>query len=97
MHVHSNQFDPNLMQMYALHAAAKTEAKREAERTRRKLTEAAWALGGEYDDADCVVRLSGDGGGEERSGGRGGQSQDGRRQDERAGAGSGEDLFSDWA
>ena len=92
MHVHSNQFDPTLMQMYALHAAAKTEAKREAERTRRKLTEGAWALGCEYDD-DCVVQLSGDGS-EEHAGGQG---QDGQRQDERAGSGSGEDVFSDWA
>ena len=95
MRVHGNQLDPNLLQMYALHAAAKTEAKREAERTRRKLTEGAWALAGEYDD--CVVQLSRDGGSKERAGGQGEQSQDGQRQDERADAESGEDLFSDWA
>jgi hypothetical protein len=97
MHVHGNQFDPNLLQMYALHAAAKTEAKREAERTRRKLAEGAWALAGEYDDVDCVVRLSGDGGSKEHTGRQGGQGQDGQRQDEHTGSGSGEDVFSDWA
>jgi hypothetical protein len=93
MHLHSNQFDPNLMQMYAMHAAAKTEAKREAECTRRKLMEGAWALGCEYDD-DCVVQLSGDGGSE---GHAGGQNRDGQSQDRQAGSGSGEDMFSDWA
>jgi hypothetical protein len=95
MHVHGNQLDPNALQMYAMHAAAKTEAAKEAERTRRKLLNAASSLAGEYSD-DCVVQLSGDGGSKEHAGGQGGQSQDGQRQDERAGAGSSEEL-SYWA
>jgi hypothetical protein len=80
--------------MYAQIAAAKTEAKKEAERTRRKLLNAESALVGEYDD--CVVRLSGDGGSKEHAGGQGGHTG-GQRQDERAGTESGEDVFSDWA
>jgi hypothetical protein len=57
MHVHGNLFDPNL-QLDAAYAAAKAEAKVEAERTRKKLLGAAAALAGE--GADCVVRLSDD-------------------------------------
>ena len=54
------QFDPNI-QMNALYAAARAEAKREAERTRKKLRNFASALAGEYSDGtDCVVKLSGD-------------------------------------
>jgi hypothetical protein len=58
MRVHGNQVDSNF-ELNALYAAAKTEAKLEAERTRKKLLSA--ALAGEYDDAaDCVVSLSGE-------------------------------------
>ncbi len=94
MHVHGNQLNPQL-EMYAMMAAAKAEAKKEAERTRRKLVDAASALVGECDD--CVVRLSGDREGEHHAGGQGGEHQDGQTQDERAGAANGEDVFSDWA
>ena len=97
MHVHGNQFDPRI-EMYAQLAATKTEAKREAERTRRKLLNAASVLAGEYAGGlDCVVRLSGNGGGEEHEGGRGRETQDGQGQDEQAEVGSGEDVFSGWA
>jgi len=58
MHVHNNQFDPNL-QLGALYATARAEAKQEAERVRNKLTHAASSLLGDYDE-DCVVSLSGD-------------------------------------
>ena len=94
MHVHANQFDPRIA-LYAQIASAKTEAQREAERTRRKLLYAASTLAGECDD--CVVRLSGDGGNKEHGDKQGGESQDGQKQDERVGVGSGEDVFSDWA
>jgi hypothetical protein len=98
MRVHGNQLDPNVLQMYAMQAAAKTEATREADRTRRKLLNAASALAGEHDDGvDCVVRLSGNGGDEEHAGGQGGESQGGQSQDERARVENGKDLFSDWA
>ena len=49
------------MQMNALYAAARAEAKREAERTRKKLRTFASAMTGEFGDgADCAVQLSGD-------------------------------------
>ena len=60
MHPRNIQFDPNL-QMNALYAAARAEAKREAERTRKKLRTFASALTSELGDgADCVVKLTGD-------------------------------------
>ena len=60
MHGRNIQFDPNI-QMYALYAAARAEAKREAERTRKKLRNFASALAGEYsDEAYCFVKQSGD-------------------------------------
>lgn len=94
MRVHGNQLDPNLLQVYAPQAAAKTKAKKEAERTRRKLLNAASALGGEYEDgADCVVRLSGDGEGAEHAGGQDREGQNRQVEGERAGAGSGEDVI----
>ncbi len=63
MHVHNIQFDPNL-QLGALYASAHAEAKKEAERVRNKLTQAASSLIGDYDE-DCVVSLSGDQGSEQ--------------------------------
>ena len=75
MFVHANQFDPNI-QMSALYAAAKAEAQREAERTRKKLRNFASALAGEYDCADSVVRLSE---GEAYRGQDNRQNQDGQR------------------
>jgi hypothetical protein len=97
MRVRGNQLDPNLLQMYALRAAAKTEAKREAERTRRKLLNAASALAGECDDAaDCVVRLSGDSS-QEQANRQNRQDQGGQKQDEQANSEMVEDSFSGWA
>jgi hypothetical protein len=58
MRVHGNQIDSNI-DLNGLYAAAKTEAKLEAERVRKKLLIAGMA--GESDDADCVVSLSGEG------------------------------------
>jgi len=88
------------LQIEAAAAAAKANEK-EAERTREKLRKAAAAAlaGGEADDADCVVRLSGD---DESQGQAGGEqaSQQGERApkpDEHAtDEGEGE-VFSDWA
>lgn len=57
MHVHANQINPNT-QLDALYAAEKSAAQREAERTRKKLSEFASKLAGEADSGeDCVVRL----------------------------------------
>jgi hypothetical protein len=97
MHGRGNQFDPRI-DMYALMAAAKTEAKREAERTRRKLLNAASALAGEYDDAtDCVVTLAGNGEGEEHSSAQDNESQSEQKQKQQLEGSKGEDAFSDWA
>jgi hypothetical protein len=95
MHVHGNQFDPNI-QMYSLSAAARAEAKKGAERTRNKLLNAS-ALGGEYDDsADCVVSLSRDGG--EQGNQRNQHDQGGHKQQDGQGSSEGVDNpFSDWA
>ena len=95
MHVHGNQFDPNF-EMNMLYSAA--EAAKEAERTRRKLMNAASALAGEYDDADdCIVRLSGDSGSEEQANRQDGSEQGSRKkQNEQAEAESFNSAFSDW-
>jgi hypothetical protein len=98
MHVHGNQFDPNI-QAYSLSAAAQAEAKKAAERTRNKLLNAASALAGEYDDAvDCVVSLSEDSGSGEQENQRNRQSQSGQKTtDEQANLESVDNPFSDWA
>jgi hypothetical protein len=98
MHVHGNQFDPNI-QMNAMYAAARAEAKRAADRTRKSLLNAPSALAGEYDyEADCVVSLSGDDASRENANqghaqNQGGQKQANRQVDsDRRG-----DPFSYWA
>src|SRR5271156_3311425 len=55
MHVHASQPNPNI-QLNALYAAEKAEAKRETERTRKKLMQFASVLSGEAGEA-CVVKL----------------------------------------
>jgi hypothetical protein len=60
MHPRQIQFDPNA-QLSALYAAARAEAKKEAERTRKKLRTFAMALASEYsDEGACVVSLAED-------------------------------------
>jgi hypothetical protein len=60
MHPRQIQFDPNA-QLNALYAAARAEAKKEAERTRKKLRTFAMALASECsDEGACVVSLAGD-------------------------------------
>jgi hypothetical protein len=95
MHARNIQFDPNI-QMSALYAAARAEAKREAERTRKKLRSFASALAGEYNDGeDCVIRLSGDDDSQEQ-GNR--QSQgDQKEQNLEANSESGGNPASYWA
>jgi len=55
MHVHGPHLNPDY-QLNALNAAARAEARREAERTRKKLLSAASALAGEAGE-DCIVSL----------------------------------------
>jgi len=55
MHIHASQINPNA-QLDALYAAEKAAAKKETERTRKKLSEFASVLAGEAGEA-CVVRV----------------------------------------
>lgn len=60
MHAHNIKFDPEF-QVNPLCAAARVEARKEAERTRKKLRNFASALTGECNEGeDCVVELSED-------------------------------------
>jgi hypothetical protein len=57
MHIHPNQINPN-MQLDSLYAAGKAAAKREVERTRKRLLECASELAEEADSGeDCIVEL----------------------------------------
>ena len=91
MHVHNNQFDPNL-QLGALYATARAEAKQEAERVRNKLAHAASSLLGDYDE-DCVVSLSGDEGSQQHPNQRDQQETPQKQSQPNQDAA----LFSDWA
>jgi hypothetical protein len=94
MHVHGNQFDPGI-QMNYLASVAKAEAAREAERTRKKLLNAASSLAGDIDEADFVVSL----GGEEDSGEQSRKQDQERNQqpDRPQSAPAPEQNFSDYA
>ncbi len=57
MHIHLNQINSN-MQLDSLYAAEKAAAKKEVERTRRKLLESASKLAGQTEsEEDWVVKL----------------------------------------
>jgi hypothetical protein len=95
MHVHPNQINPNT-QTDALYAAERAAAKREAERTRKKLLEFASELAGEDDSGDaCVVRL----GAREESQEQTRQQDQGSRkkQKERVDSEPADNTISDWA
>jgi hypothetical protein len=93
MHVHPNQLDTNF-QLNASYAVAKAEAKREAERTRKKLLNAASALA---DDTDAfVVQLNGDDAGEGQTNRQSHENPE-KQKDGDANLGSAEDPFSGWA
>jgi len=94
MHIHGNQFDPNI-ELNTLYATVKADAKEKAEATRKKLLSAASTLASE---ADCVVELSGDDASKEQNDGEDRQSQGGSKKDsEQADSASTEEPFSDWA
>lgn len=56
MHVRANQINPNA-QLDAMYTAQKAAAKRETERTRKKLLEFASEVAGEAEGEDCAVKL----------------------------------------
>jgi len=93
MHVHANQLYTNFL-LNALYAAGKVEAKREAERTRKKLLNAASALAGDTDA--FVVQLSRDDAGGEQAN-RQGHENGGKQKDRDANSESAEEPFSGWA
>jgi hypothetical protein len=91
MHVHNNQLDPNL-QLGVLYAAARAEANKEAERTRRKLLDA--AVSNEYEDA-AVVSLSGEEDSQQHANQR--DPQEDPQEDAKAQPAPNAAVFSDWA
>ncbi len=94
MHVHGNQINPNV-QLDAMYAAQKAEAKRAAERTRKKLLELASEAAGDAEAEASVVRL----GAREEAGGdtkqRDQRQSQGKKPD--ANEGQEESSISDWA
>lgn len=97
MHVHPSQVNPNA-QLDALYAAEKAAAKREAARTRKKLSEFASKLLGELDSGDaCVVRLGADEESQEQ--GKRENQRQGKRTEkqERGDARDADNSVSDWA
>lgn len=87
MRVHPNQTNPNA-QLDAMYAAQKAAAKREAARTRKKLTEFASALAGEA-EIDGAFRVTS----EEREG----ESRDEQSSQQRHAEPDGDSTISDWA
>lgn len=94
MHVHANQFNANT-QMDAIYAAARAEAKLAAQRTRKKLFDAASAVAIEVDEGDCVVRLSGEDASTGHANQRDWQSQSNQKK-QNVQADSDNNPFSDW-
>jgi hypothetical protein len=96
MHVHANQTNPNI-QLNTLYAAEKAEAKRERERTRKKLMEFASVLSGEAEEA-CVVKLGAHDGSEEQAKqDQPGENRSRKKRGEEVSSGAGEASISDWA
>lgn len=96
MHVHANQPNPNI-QLNTLYAAEKAEAKRETERTRKKLMEFASVLAGEAGEA-CVVKLGAhDESREQAKRDRHNEDHGRKKQNERVNPEAGDGFISDWA
>jgi hypothetical protein len=96
MHVHASPINPNA-QLDALYSAQKAAAKREAARTRKKLSEFASELAGEAEAGEaCVVRLDGREDSQEDTK-RQNQQGSGNRQLQRAASEEAGKAISDWA
>lgn len=98
MRVHANQVNP-YAQLDAMYAAQKAEAKRQAARTRRKLTESASRLAGESDCEEVyVARVEERQETEEQGKRQNPQKQDGRKgQKEPTESGEADGSVSEWA
>jgi hypothetical protein len=97
VHIHANQINPNT-QLDSLYAAEKAAARREAERTRKKLSELASKLASEADSGeDCVVRLGSRHESEERTKQDSQTNQASGKKQGRANSEVANDSISDWA
>lgn len=93
MRIHQNQINPNA-QLDAMYAAQRAAAKREAERTRKKLVDCASEVAGEADTEACVVKLEA----RQEPGAETKQSFHQRPRKQKQNRDSeGEGLLSDWA
>jgi len=96
MHVHANQTNPNI-QLNTLYAAEKAEAKRETERTRKKLMEFASVLSGEAEEAFVVKLGARDGSEEQEKQNQPGENRSREKRNEEVSPEIGEASISDWA
>jgi hypothetical protein len=97
MHVHGNQVNP-YAQLDALYAAEKAAAKKEAARTRKKLSDFASKLAGEAGAEGGIVEVKASEESQERTNGQNQQGQGGgKRQKEPTGAEPAARTISDWA
>jgi len=95
MHIHPNQPNPNL-QNDALYAADKAAAKKEVERTRRKLLEFASEIAGEAESGEgCVVQLGSHEEGQKRQNEQNLPSR--KKQKEQVDSANANNSISDWA
>jgi len=95
MHIHASQPNPNL-QLDALCAAERVSAKREVERTRKKLLEFASQLSAEAESGDgCVVRLEASP--DSQSSPRHKNQTDQKKEEPRAASLQESKIISDWA
>lgn len=93
MHIHPNQINPS-MQLDSLYAAGKAAAKREVERTRKRLLECAPELAGEADsEEDCIVELGASEEGQQRQS----QQNQATRKNQKRNRVTVETSISDWA
>jgi hypothetical protein len=95
MHIHPNQINANT-QLDALYAAEKAAAKREVERTRKKLLEFAAELTGEANSGeDGIVKLGAHEEGQERQNQQNQPSR--KKQKAQAESEDANNSISDWA
>jgi hypothetical protein len=96
MHVHANPIN-QYAQLDALYSAQRAAAKREAARTRKKLSEFASELAGEAEAEEAsVVRLEGDGESQEETK-RQNLPGSGKKREGRCSAERADNSISDWA
>jgi hypothetical protein len=93
MHVHGPRLNQDY-QINALAAAARTEARREAERTRRKLLSASSLLS-DSENEDCIVTLGSQG--DEEGQPQQQSRRDRQRESQSSGTEAEEPPFSDYA